>query len=248
MRKLSLFALGLLLAASSFAQKVKTPKEAQALQEMFGSQDPDDRIKKGEAFIVKFADSEFKSTVLYLMAASAEQKNDFEKMVIYCEETIKADPKNYMTMLMLSRGIAQRTKEFDLDKDEKLARADKLAKDAGEILKTATKPNPQMTDDQWAAAKKDFIGQSFEALGMIAMVRKKYDDAVTNFKAALDAAAQPDPATMVRLASAYNNSNKPDEALALIEKVSAMPDLHPAIRQVAGQEKLKAAQLKAAKK
>jgi hypothetical protein len=53
---------------------------------------------------------------------------------------------------------------------------------------------------------------------------------------------------MVRLASAYNNANKPDEALAVIEKVNAMPDLHPAVKQVAAQEKLKAAQLKAAKK
>src|SRR5712672_1974247 len=179
MRKFVVFILGLLLAAAGFAQKVKFKGEGEALQALFGSQDPEDRMTKGEAFLVKFPDSEFKGTVLYLLTATAEQKNDYEKTVIYAERTLEADAKNYRTMLSLALGIGQRTRENDLDKEEKLGRAEKLAKQAEELLKTAPKPNPTMTEDQWAAAKKDFVSQSHEALGLVAMVRKKYDDAAT---------------------------------------------------------------------
>ena len=90
----------------------KSQKEVEALQAMFGAQDPDSRIKAAENLLSKFADTEFKSIALYLEAASYEQKNDFEKMVIYAERTIEADPKNYASMLMLAGGIAKRARHI----------------------------------------------------------------------------------------------------------------------------------------
>ena len=51
-----------------------------------------------------FADTEFKAIALQVAAASAQQKNDFEKMVVYAERTLEADPKNYPAMLMLANG------------------------------------------------------------------------------------------------------------------------------------------------
>jgi hypothetical protein len=78
------------------------------------------------------------------------------------------------------------------------------------------------------------------------MVRKKYDVAITELKAAVDGAATPDQSTMVRLASAYNAAGKPDEAIATIDKLMAMPDLNPQVKQVATLEKDKATKLKSA--
>ena len=43
-----------------------------------------------------------------------------------------------------------------------------------------------LTDDQWTAAKKDFAAEAHAALGMGAMVRKKYDVAESEFKTAID--------------------------------------------------------------
>src|SRR5215831_21356729 len=97
------------------AQKPKSQKEVEAIQAMFGAQDPDARIKAADALMTKFADTEFKSLAMYLTAASYEQKNDFEKMVFWCERTLQADAKNYPCMLMLAGGIAKRARENDLD-------------------------------------------------------------------------------------------------------------------------------------
>ena len=119
---------------------------------------PDARIAAAENLLTKFADTEFKAIALQVAAASAQQKNDFEKMVVYAERTLEADPKNYPAMLMLANGIAQRTREFDLDKEEKLGRAEKYANSAMELVKAATKPRPDIPDADWEAAKQNYYG------------------------------------------------------------------------------------------
>lgn len=242
--------LGLLCAALLFAQtpakqpQVKSQKEGEAVMAIFNAADPDARIAAVEALLTKYADTEFKAIALQVAAASAQQKNDFEKMVIYAERTLEADPKNYSAMLMLASGIAQRTREFDLDREEKLGRSEKYAKSAQEALKTAAKPRPDLPDDQWEGAKKDYEAQAHEALGLIAMVRKKYDVAITEFKAAVEVTPQPDPATMVRLGSVYNLTGKPDDAIAILDKALAMPEIHPQVKQFAQAEKNRAVQAK----
>jgi tetratricopeptide (TPR) repeat protein len=232
---------------SLMAQKQPQPKsqkEVEALQVMFSAQDPDARIKAAENLLSKFADTEFKSIALYLEAVSYEQKNDFEKMVIFAELTLKADPKNYASMLMLAGGIAKRARENDLDLNEKLAQVDTYAKSALEALQDAQKPNPQVTDEQWAAAKKDYVAQAHEAFGLAAMLRKKHDVAIAEFKQAVEGAATPDPATMVRLGQAYNAAGKHDDAIAILDKVMAVADVHPQIKQFAQAERVRAIQAK----
>jgi tetratricopeptide (TPR) repeat protein len=232
---------GILLAQNVAPQpKPKSQKEVDAVMAIFNTQDPDVRIAAVENLLTKFADTEFKAVALQVAAASEQQKNDYEKMVVYAERTLQVDPKNYPCMLMLAAGLAQHTREFDLDKEEKLSKAEKYAKDALALIPTAPKPQPNIPEEQWTAAKKDYTSQGHEALGMIALVRKKFDVAQTELKTAIDNAATPDPTTMVRLAGAYNQGGKPDEALAMADKVLAMPDLHPTIKQVAGNEKMNA--------
>lgn len=226
----------------------KSQKEVDALMAIQNAQDADARIAAVENLITKFADTEFKSWALFLATASAEQKNDYEKMVIYAERTLEAEPKHYQTMLILASGIAQRTKEFDLDKEDKLSRAEKLANEASVGIKDLPKPNPNLTDEQWEGVKKDDIARAHTALGLVAMVRKKYDVAITEFKTSVDTAATPDPSTMARLAAAYNSSNKPDEAIAVVDKILALPEVHPAIKSFAVDQKMTANKLKAGAK
>ncbi len=223
---------------------VKSQKEAEAVIAIQNATDPDARIAAVNNLLEKFSDTEFKAIALYMAAASAQQKNDYNNMVIYAQRTLEADPTNYGAMLMLATGLAQHTREFDLDRDEKLAKADKYAHDAMNLIKDAPKPRPDITDEQWANAKKDFTSQAYDALGLAAMDKKQYDVAITQFKTSIDTAATPDPATFVRLAACYNLAGKPDDALATVEKVLAMPNLHPTIRQVAQAERARAMQAK----
>jgi tetratricopeptide (TPR) repeat protein len=239
------------LMAQAPAQPAKQPQvkskgEAEAIQAMFQAQDPDGRIKAAENLVTKYADTEFKGLAFFLEAIAYEQKGDVEKVMVNCERTLDADPRNYNAMLMLARHLAQRTREFDLDREEKLARVQKYVQGASELLKDQPKPNPNLTDEQWVSAKKDLLAQGHEALGLAAMARKQYDAAANEFKTAMETASQPDPATMVRLAAAYNLGGKYDLAIPVLDKVLATPDAHPQIKQFAQAERVRAIQAKSA--
>ena len=224
--------------------KPKSKDELEALNAMYGAQTADARIAACENVLTKFADTEFKAVALYFEAVSYDQKHDYEHTVVFGERTLEADPKHYQAMLMLATIIAQHTKEFDLDREEKLAQVEKYAKTALDLLKTAPKPNANITDDQWTAAKKDFAAEAHAALGMGAMARKKNDVAESEFKLAIDVADKPDPAFMVRLGKVYSDDGKYDEAIAQFDKVMAMPDVNVQVKQVAQAERVRTIQKK----
>src|SRR5581483_5287670 len=130
----------LALAAISglWAQKPKSQKEVEALQAVFKTTTADARIAAAQDVLTKFADTEFKSLMLLTIAQAYQMKGDTDNTIIYSERVLKeGDPKNYEAMLMLAESYAQRTREFDLDKEDKLTKADKYANDALEALKTA---------------------------------------------------------------------------------------------------------------
>lgn len=239
--------LALAAVSGVLAQKVKSQGEAEALQAVFKTTTADDRIKSAQNVLIKYADTEFKSLMLLTIAQAYQMKGDNDNVIIFSERVLKeGDPKNYEAMLMLAESYAQRTREFDLDKEEKLGKADKYANDALEALKTAAKPAPQITDEQWTGMKKDYAARAHQALGLTAMIRKKWDVAITEFKSSVDMSEKPDPATQVRLASAYNAAGKYDDALPILDKLMAQSDLHPSIRQFAQAERVRSMQGKGA--
>src|SRR5579862_9725839 len=132
MRKGFLSCTAALLAMAGFmmAQAPKTAKEGEAFQNIQKEQNPDERIKKVEEFLSKYKDTELKSMAWQIAAAAADQKRDSVKAIVYAQQALDADPMNYEAMLLMGGEIAQHTRENDLDKNEKLSKAEKLATDA----------------------------------------------------------------------------------------------------------------------
>jgi len=228
------------------AQAKVSKKEYDAFMAIQNAPSPEMQMEAADKFVTGFADSTLKSTALFMAANAAERKNDTTKAIVYGQSAIDADPKNYQAMILVAGELARGTHENDLDKEEKLARVDKMANEALELVKTAPKPNAQLTDDQWEGAKKDFTAQAHEDLGMAATVRKKYDVAITEYKMAVE--GSPTTTTMVRLAGVYDQAGKPNESLALLTKVLADPNVQPVVKQFAEREKLVAEKLKATAK
>lgn len=238
--------LSLAQTAETKQPQLKSQKEQEAVMAIFNAAEPAARISATDNLITKFADTTFKGTALYIATVSAEEMGDWEKTVIYGERTLEADPKSYGTMLILARGYAGRTKEFDFDKEEKLTKSDKLAKSALELLKTAPKIRPDIPDDQWEGQRKLWVSEAYESLGLAATVRKKYDDAITAYKTGLE--NSPGNANlMTRLASVYLDAKKNDDAIATANQVLAAPNLNPAVKNIIEGVKKRAEAGKAAK-
>ena len=221
----------------------KSPAESQAVIALIQAQgNPDATIKAAEDLLSKFADSTFKETALFTEAQAYKDKKDNEKATIYAEKTLEVNPKSFQAMLLLGEILATTTRENDLDKEEKLTKADKYFNGAIDAVKTAAKPNPQLTDAQWEDGKKWVTAQAHSGIGQVAMTRKKYDVAATEFKSAND--LDPQATYAVKEAAALHDAGKNDEAVAILDKVLADPQLHPQIKAVAESIKKQAAAAK----
>lgn len=228
------------------AQKVKSPKEGQAIQAINAAKTPDDQIKAIENVLTTYADTEFKSVLLQMAMQIESQKGDYAQVVFYGERLLEADPKNAVAMVTLASETARHTREFDLDKEEKLARVDKWAKNGIEAAKTLPKIRADITDQQWEGARKDIQAQGYEALGMSAALRKKYDDAIADFKQANSVGATQDPATWLRLGQTYMDAGKLDEATDAFDQGMNAPNATELVKTIARSKKAEVAKLKAA--
>jgi tetratricopeptide (TPR) repeat protein len=243
---MALIAIG---AACLSAQGKKVSKgEADAYNAMVQaaqSGDNDATIKAADELVTKFSDTQFKSIALMLEARAYEAKGDDDRAQVYAEQVMTADPQGYQAPLLIGEGIVRHTRENDLDKDEKLAKAEKDLNLVIENAKAAAKPNPNLPDAQWEEAKKFTIAEAQADLGRVFMLRKKYADAVGPLQSAVD--ADPQPAYFVWLASSQQQSGKNDEAIATVDKLLAQPNLDPRFRQAATAVKLDAARAKGGK-
>ena len=221
-------------AAPPKAPAPKSKDELAAVQALFTAtrNGPDATIKAAEDLLTKFADTDFKDVALFSEAQAYQQKRDAGKAQVYAERALEANPRNFQATLMLAELLAQNTRENDLDKEEKLGRSEKYANETIQLVKAAAKPNPQIPDQQWEDAKKDLTAEAHNALGLAALVRKKYDVAAAEFKTAADGSSTPEPTFLVREASALQLGGKNDEAIAICDKVMADSSILAQIRQV----------------
>jgi tetratricopeptide (TPR) repeat protein len=240
--------LGMGAVLLSAQPKPPAPDELKALQEIANAKTVETRVAAVDSFVTSFPKSEYRNFALTMAAEAYESGGNSTKAIIYYQQALEANPKDYNAMLMLAAETARTTREFDLDKEEKLSKAEKYAKDGMALIPGATKPNAQVTDAQWEAVKKDDMARGHEALGLIAVARKKQDAAAAEFKQAIETAADPQPATYIRMAGAYTDSGKLDQAIAALDKVLAMPNLPDQIKKVAQSEKDRAEKAKTAKK
>ncbi len=217
----------------------KSPEELKALQAIVAAQqanNPDGMIAASEDLLTKFADTDFKELAYTSEGLAYEAKKNPERAEIQWGRVLQVNPKNVQAHLSLAELIIKRTGEKDLDRDEKLTDAQKHLDNVFELVK-GPKPNPQMTDQQWAETGQGLSAQAHNDLATMAVIRagafkddqkKYYDQAVSEFQLAVQ--QDPQPAYEAKLASALLTAGKPTEAAALCDKILATPDLHPQIK------------------
>jgi tetratricopeptide (TPR) repeat protein len=226
----------------------KSDAEAQAVKAVMQSQagTSDEQIAAVEALLNKFADTVYKSFALEIEAEAYQRKNDNAKAIVYAEQALAADPKNYDADNLLANVLAATTRDTDLDKEEKLTKADKYAHDAMAALEEGKPPLfAKASDAAWARTKAGGDGQAWQALGMVALARKKNDEAIADFQKGID--AFPDPLLMIRLGRALYAMKKYDDAISWDQKVMDSADAPANINSYAQADKARATMAKQTK-
>ena len=215
---LSVPAFGQDQAAAPTGPQAKSQEELNAMLLCQQAPDTDLRIESCNKLIAEYPDTEFKEVASYLLMLSYQNKNDFESMLIFGEQTLELNPENIGALISLSYVIPLRTREHDLDKEEKLAKAEDLAKRAMVLLPAIPKVNPEMADEDWLMMKKGFMSQLHESMGIIASKRQDYPTAEDSYRKMLQVADKQTGTMFFRLAEALKQQEKYDEALNMLDQ------------------------------
>jgi tetratricopeptide (TPR) repeat protein len=203
--------------------QAKSQDELKAVQAMRLAQDPDSIIKAAEDLLTQFADTQFKEVALATVAEAYRYKvpPDLFKAQIYAERALEVNPANLQANMAIGEIIVETTPDRALEKDAKLAQAEKCFNTARDTLKNMVKPSPQISDQAWADFTKETSAEIHNDFGMLATARKDWPAAIAEFNGAIADADQ--PAYQARLAVAYQQSGKNAEAIALCDKILADP-------------------------
>jgi tetratricopeptide (TPR) repeat protein len=226
----------------------KSQKEVEALQKVQAAQqakDWDGELAAINSVFENFADTEFKPQLYSMAMAAAQQKNDYVQVTTWGERAIQADPKNIEARVTLAESIAQHTRENDLDKADSLKKVHDYANQALTLLKSADAPPVGLPAEQWPQFKKELTAQAYDSLGLAAGLDKKYPEAISNYKSAIEANPE-SPVATARLAKAYIDNKQYDDAITAADKVLAMNEAPPQVKQFAQTQKDTATKLKTA--
>ncbi len=195
--------------------QAKTQPEFDAYQAAIkNANDPAAMEKAADDFAAKFPDSELR-VLLYRMAMHVEQSaNNAEKMSDVAQKILKIDPDDPEALIGAAEVIAERTRDTDLDRDQRLAEAQKDSLRALQTIDTDAQI-PAGTPQEKVDAYKGFLRSSaYSILGTIAFNEKNYVEAENQFRKSIDAyPAQPDPVVVLRLAIALDQQGKYADAL-----------------------------------
>jgi tetratricopeptide (TPR) repeat protein len=228
-------AMGATGSTGPHTPKPKSNAENSALVAMFNTTDPDTQIKAATDFLSTYPDTDYRAQALLIQAEGYHGKKDEPKAIVAGEAAIKEDPKSYATLLLLAEIYSRSSHATDLDLADKMAKSDKYAKDAIAILDVAPKPKPELSDAEWEGAKKGEEERGYMALGFSALLRRKFDDAKTNFDKAMT--LYPDPLDMLYIERGYGDAKRYDDALVWIDKAAASPTANDNLKRIAASDK-----------
>lgn len=194
--------------------QAKTQPEFDAYKAAAANQDANALSKAADDFATKFPDSELR-VILYKTAMRGfQQANDGDNMMETGRKVLKIDPDDPEALVGVAEVLAERTRDTDLDKDQRLDEAMKLAQHATETVDTDIAVPAGTPQDKIDAYKGFLRSSAYSIMGTIQYNKEKYPEAEGFYRKSLDAyPSQPDPIAVLRLALCLDKQNKYPEAL-----------------------------------
>ena len=169
--------------------------------------------KAADDFAAKFPDSELRAVLYKLAMQKYQAANNADKMLEMSQKALTFDPDDPEALVAGAQVLAERTRDTDLDRDQKLAEAKKNAERALVTIDTDV-PTSGYPPDKVALFKGFLRSEAYAVLGTIASDQKNWAEAETNLRKSIEAfPEQVDSVAVLRLAVALDMQNKIPDAL-----------------------------------
>ena len=221
----------------------KTQEEYKAFNDVYAKADAVGVETGANDFVTKFPDSQM-SLLLYMKAMGMYQdSNNSEKTIEMGRKVLQFDPDNPQALVTVAVVLSERTRDTDLDRDERLAEAIKCAQRVLQTVDTDLMIPPGTPPERVAMVKSGLRGMAYSALGAVEITKKNLPAAEDNFRKSIDFMKQtPDPVTLFRLAWVLDQEKKYPEALAFVNQVLQLTT-DPQVTALANQERERLAKL-----
>jgi len=193
--------------------QAKTQPEFDAYKAAAALTDPAAQEKAADDFATKFPDSELRALLYKSVMHGYQQGNNAEKMMEMAQKVLTFDADDPEALLGVAQVLAERTRDTDLDKDQRLAEA---RKDAQRSLMTVETdiPSSGYPPEKLNAYKSFLRSEAYAIMGTIDFNAKAWANAEGNLRKSIDAfPEQVDPIAVFRLSVALDMQNKYPEAL-----------------------------------
>jgi tetratricopeptide (TPR) repeat protein len=193
--------------------QAKTQAEFDAYKAAAALTDPAAQEKAADDFATKFPESELRPLIYKSVMHSYQQANNADKMMAMAKKVLSFDPDEPEALLGVAQVLAERTRDTDLDKDQRIAEARKDAERSLETVETDV-PSSGYPPEQLAAFKGYLRSEAYAILGTLDFNAKAWANAEGDLRKSIDALPQqPDPIAIFRLSVALDMQNKYPEAL-----------------------------------
>jgi len=188
------------------------------------STDSNKKIELGEAFLQKYPETRYKSSIYGPLAYAYVQAGQVQKMQEYGEKEIALVPNDVSTLALMAQTLPRsiRSTTSPAEAVQLLAKAEQYSKQAIEITPTIPKP-ANLTDEAFASAKNQALAMAHSGLGLVYVRRGKNAEAITELDEAVKIDPNPDPVNYYLLGMANKSTSHFDDAIAAFNKCAAAP-------------------------
>jgi tetratricopeptide (TPR) repeat protein len=224
--------------------QAKTQPEFDAWKAASASTDVVALEKASDDFATKFPDSELR-VLLYKNAMRLyQQANNAEKTDAMGRKVLSFDGDDPEALVIVAEVIAERTRDSDIDKDQRFSEAVSMARKATQTVDTDVQVPAGTPQEKIDAYKSLLRSNAYSILGTIEFKKENYPAAQENLQKSIDAfPSNPDPVVILRLALTLDKQQKYPEALKVANRAVEMTQDNTAIGTPARRERDRLQQL-----
>jgi tetratricopeptide (TPR) repeat protein len=198
-------------------------EEAMGYKTLENELDPDRRLRMVAEFERRFPTSELMSSVYTQAAKAYREKGDMNRVVEYGEKSLKLDPNNLFSLLMVAVVLPQprMLQGAPEQATQQLATAEEYAGRALKLI-DAMPAKPNENNEQFKKRKDALASDAHTALATVYMERDESAKSIDQFKTAISLSPTPNPQIYFRLGEVYAHSGKNPEAIEAFTRAAEL--------------------------
>ncbi len=176
----------------------------------------------GEDFLQKYPQSRYRGEVYIWLVRGYLAEGHVDKMEAAGDKELELNPNDPQTLAIMGSTLPRAMNASTPNPQQRLDKAEQYCKKALDLLPALPKP-ADLTDENFMKAKDQTSAMAYGGLGIIAIRRQKYGEAIPNFEQAIKLDTTPDPVNLYLLGVADQKTSHFDEAIAAFTKCAAIP-------------------------